>query len=38
MTYYDHHIGRERYKRRYVWAFWAFIAGTAMGMLLGAVL
>lgn len=36
LTYYDPHLGRARYKRRYVWAFWAFSAGILVGALLTA--
>lgn len=31
MTYYDNRLGRNRYKRRYIWASWAFLAGMALG-------
>ncbi len=31
MTYYDNRLGRNRYKRRYIWAGWAFLAGVALG-------
>lgn len=27
LKYYDHDSGRERYKRRYVWAFQGYILG-----------
>lgn len=29
LTYYDSAAGRERIKRRYVWAFWGYFAGVA---------
>lgn len=32
-TYYDHMLARQRIKRRYVWAFWAFMAGSAFGFM-----
>ncbi|WP_277817138.1 hypothetical protein [Solimonas terrae] len=32
MRYYDSVAGRERIKRRYVWAFWAFGIGLAGGL------
>lgn len=32
MTYYDHQSGRNRYKRRYVWAIWAFAGGVLIGV------
>jgi hypothetical protein len=38
LTYYDHNLGRERIKRRYSWAAWAFVAGVAVGALLAYVL
>lgn len=31
LTYYDPYQSRRRIKRRYLWAFWAFIAGTLCG-------
>jgi hypothetical protein len=31
LTYYDNRLGRNRYKRRYVWAVWSFVAGVAVG-------
>lgn len=33
ITYYDHTLGRERIKRRYLWAAWSFLAGAAFGAL-----
>ena len=33
ITYYDHKLGRERVKRRYTWAVWAFCGGVAFGMI-----
>ena len=33
MTYYDNRLGRSRYKRRYIWAGWAFAAGIVLGVL-----
>jgi hypothetical protein len=33
LTYYDHHLGRERIKRRYSWAAWAFIGGLIAGVI-----
>ncbi len=38
MTYYDHSLGRDRVKRRYVWAAWSFAAGAAVGALVSFVL
>jgi hypothetical protein len=35
LTYYDTTLGRVRVKRRYVWAIWAFVAGTVIGYSLG---
>lgn len=35
MTYYDNNLGKTRYKRRYVWAGWAFVAGLALGVAIG---
>ncbi len=35
LTYYDNRLGRTRYKRRYVWATWAFAGGVALGLLVG---
>jgi hypothetical protein len=32
MTYYDRRSGRNRYKKRYVWAAWAFCVGLAFGL------
>lgn len=34
MTYYDAHSGRTRYKRRYVWALWAFSGGVVVGVVI----
>lgn len=34
LTYYDRYFGRNRVKRRYVYAAWAFAAGTLFGMAL----
>ncbi len=34
LTYYDPVVGRQRFKRRYVWAAWAFAGGIIMGYLL----
>lgn len=34
LTYYDHHRGVTRYKRRYVWALLAFILGIVVGLVL----
>jgi len=38
LTYYDHKLGRERVKRRYTWAFWAFCGGLAFGAVFAHVL
>lgn len=38
LTYYDSRIGRNRYKRRFVWALWAFGGGILMGMLVAQIL
>ena len=35
LTYYDATQGRVRLKRRYVWAWWAFVAGVALGVVVG---
>lgn len=32
LTYYDNILGRNRVKRRYVWAAWAFVAGIVAGV------
>lgn len=32
LTYYDRSAGRDRYKRRYIWAFWAFWGGLLLGV------
>jgi hypothetical protein len=34
LRYYDHQFGQLRMKRRYVWAFWAYLAGTLSGLAL----
>lgn len=34
LKYFDADAGRERFKRRYVWAFWAFASGLALGIVL----
>ena len=34
LTYYDSTLGRERFKRRYVWAAWAFVAGIVLGVVI----
>jgi hypothetical protein len=31
-TYYDHAAGRQRVKRRYTWASWAFGIGLVLGI------
>lgn len=33
ITYLDPVTGESRFKRRYVWAFWAFVAGILIGLL-----
>jgi hypothetical protein len=38
LTYYDDSLGRVRFKRRYVWALWAFVAGMVFGTVLGHVI
>lgn len=38
LKYFDAELGRERYKRRYVWCFWGFAAGLSSGMLLLSIL
>jgi hypothetical protein len=35
LTYYDSTLGRSRFKRRYVWAAWAFVAGITFGVGVG---
>jgi hypothetical protein len=34
LTYYDPVLGRERYKRRYVWAMSSFLVGLGVGFVL----
>jgi len=34
LTYYDNRLGRNRYKRRFVWAAWAFLVGAALGVMI----
>lgn len=34
IRYFDADLGRTRFKRRYVWAAWAYAVGTASGLLL----
>jgi hypothetical protein len=34
LKYFDSTVGAERFKRRYVWAFWAYLIGFASGLLL----
>lgn len=34
LTYYDPYLSRRRLKRRYLWAFWAFVAGIFLGFYL----
>ncbi|MDB5977313.1 MAG: hypothetical protein JWR07_4073 [Nevskia sp.] len=34
LTYYDQRFGRQRVKRRFVWAFGAFALGLLIGVLL----
>jgi hypothetical protein len=36
LRYFDELEGRERFKRRVVWAFWAFLSGMAVGAILAA--
>jgi hypothetical protein len=38
LTYYDYISGKERVKRRYAWAAWAFVAGIVTGALLAHIL
>ena len=38
LRYFDSETGRERFKRRYVWAFWGYFGGIATGMILLALL
>ena len=38
MTYFDRSQGRDRLKRRYVWAAWSFLAGVAAGILIACLL
>lgn len=33
LQYYDHTLGRERFKRRYIWAVYAFAGGLIVGMI-----
>jgi len=34
LRYYDYQVGQLRMKRRYVWALWAYLAGTLSGLAL----
>jgi len=34
LRYYDQEEGKFRIKRRYVWALWSFLAGSAFGLTL----
>jgi hypothetical protein len=34
LTYYDSTHGRDRFKRRYTWAAWAFLTGVGAGLVL----
>lgn len=34
LTYYDHSVGRKRFKRRYVWSLWSLLLGISLGALL----
>ncbi|MFT4047224.1 MAG: hypothetical protein QM661_11095 [Solimonas sp.] len=38
LKYFDSTLGETRYKRRYVWAFWAGLAGLGVGLMVGALL
>ena len=38
LRYFDNTLGRERIKRRYVWASWAFVTGLLSGMVLAVAL
>lgn len=38
LTYYDQRLGRDRIKRRYTWAFWAFLAGIVLGAVVAYIL
>ncbi|MGH8447433.1 MAG: hypothetical protein ACREVL_19360 [Solimonas sp.] len=38
LKYFDSEFGYERYKRRYVWAFWGYAAGLISGLLLVSIL
>lgn len=38
LTYYDQRLGRDRIKRRYTWAFWAFLAGIVFGAVVAHIL
>ena len=33
LQYYDHIVGRERFKRRYIWAVYSFAGGVLVGMI-----
>jgi hypothetical protein len=35
LTYFDRSAGRDRIKRRYVWAFWFFVVGILIGTTAG---
>ena len=35
LRYYDNQLGRNRLKRRYLWAAWAFAGGAILGLLIG---
>ncbi|HEY9544454.1 MAG TPA: hypothetical protein VIR56_00495 [Solimonas sp.] len=36
LRYFDSEAGRERFKRRYVWAMWSFGGGLLCGLILAA--
>lgn len=38
LRYFDESLGRERFKRRVVWAFWAFFGGMLVGVVLAKVI
>jgi hypothetical protein len=38
LRYFDSESGRERIKRRYVWAFWSFCGGAACGLIVAGAL
>jgi len=38
LTYYERSTGKQRIKRRYVWAMWSFVVGALLGLVVAAAL